>query len=56
MSIVTAIILGEYLAGSLVVLMLSGGQTLEEFAIRSASKVLQALAKRAPSIAHRKKG
>ncbi|MBS3904969.1 MAG: cadmium-translocating P-type ATPase [Simkania sp.] len=54
MSIVTAVILGEYLAGSLVVLMLSGGQTLEEFAIRSASKVLEALAKRAPSVAHRK--
>ncbi len=55
MSIVTSVILGEYLAGSLVVLMLAGGQTLEEFAIRSASRVLDALAKRAPSIAHRKK-
>lgn len=53
-SIITAVILGEYLAGSFVVLMLSGGQTLEEYAIRSASRVLEALAKRAPSIAHRK--
>src|SRR5437762_8566988 len=28
-SIVTAVLLGEYLAGALVVLMLSGGETLE---------------------------
>jgi heavy metal translocating P-type ATPase len=54
-SIVTSVILGQYLAGSLVVLMLSGGETLENFAIRTASKVLEALAKRAPTIAHRKK-
>ena len=37
MSIVTAILLEEYLAGSLVVLMLSGGETLENYAIRSKS-------------------
>lgn len=54
-SIVTSIILGEYLAGSFVVLMLSGGETLENFAVRKASKVLEALAKRAPLIAHCKK-
>lgn len=54
-SIITSVILGQYLAGSLVVLMLSGGQTLEQFAIRTASKVLEALAKRAPTKAHRKK-
>lgn len=54
-SIVTSIFLEQYLAGSLVVLMLSGGLTLENFAIRTASKVLEALAKRAPTIAHRKK-
>src|SRR6516162_387771 len=53
-SIVTAILLGEYLAGTLVVLMLSGGEALEACAVRSASSVLQALAKRMPSIAHRK--
>lgn len=55
MSIVTAVLLGEYLAGSLVVLMLSGGQTLESYAIRTASRMLEVLAKRAPTIAHRKK-
>ena len=53
-SIVTAIILQEYLAGALVVLMLSGGQALETYAVRSASSVLQALARRMPSVAHRK--
>lgn len=53
-SIVTAIVLGEYLAGTLVVLMLSGGEALEAYAVRSASSVLEALAKRMPSIAHRK--
>src|SRR5205814_5658153 len=44
----------QYLAGALVVLMLSGGEALESFAIHSASSVLRALAKRMPSIAHRK--
>jgi len=53
-SIVTAVVLGEYLAGTLVVLMLSGGQTLESFAVRSASSALEALARRMPAIAHRR--
>ena len=54
-SIVTAVLLGEYLAGALVVLMLSGGEAIEAYAVRSASSVLQALANRMPSIAHRKR-
>lgn len=54
-SIVTAVILGEYLAGALVVLMLSGGAALESYAIRSASSVLRALANRMPSLAHRRR-
>jgi heavy metal translocating P-type ATPase len=53
-SIITSILLGEYLAGTLVVLMLSGGEALESYAVRSASSVLAALAKRMPTIAHRK--
>lgn len=53
-SIVTSVLLGEYLAGTLVVLMLSGGEALESYALRSASSALLALAKRMPSIAHRK--
>jgi heavy metal translocating P-type ATPase len=55
-SIVTSMILGEYLAGTLVVLMLSGGEALEAYAVRSASSVLAALARRMPSRAHRRKG
>jgi heavy metal translocating P-type ATPase len=55
-SIVTAIVLGEYLAGSIIVLMLSGGEALESYALANASSVLAALAKRMPSIAHRKHG
>ncbi len=52
-SIVTAVLLEEYLAGTLVVLMLSGGEAIESFAVRRASSVLQALARRMPSVAHR---
>jgi len=54
LSIVTSMFLNEYLAGSLVVLMLSSGVALESYAVRKASSVLDALAKRMPSIAHRK--
>jgi heavy metal translocating P-type ATPase len=53
-SIVTAVLLGEYVAGTLVVLMLSGGQTIEAYAVQRASSALHALAKRLPTIAHRK--
>lgn len=52
-SIILSVILGEYLAGALVVLMLSGGEALEAYAVRSASKVLEALARRMPATAHR---
>lgn len=55
-SIITSLLLGEYLAGSIIVLMLSGGEALESYALRSASSVLAALAKRMPSVAHRKSG
>jgi cation transport ATPase len=55
-SIVAATLLGEYLAGALVVLMLSGGEALEAFALGRASSVLQALARRMPLVAHRRSG
>jgi heavy metal translocating P-type ATPase len=55
-SIVTAILLREYLVAAIVVLMLSGGEALEEFATARASSVLDALARRVPSIAHRNQG
>jgi heavy metal translocating P-type ATPase len=51
-SIITSVLLGEYLAGSIIVLMLAGGEALENYALRSASSVLAALAKRMPSVAH----
>lgn len=54
MSIIVAVLLGEYLAGTFVVLMLSGGETIEAYAVRRASSVLQALANRMPATAHRK--
>lgn len=53
-SIVTSVLLGEYLAGVLVVLMLSGGEALESRAVSRAGDVLNALARRMPSLAHRK--
>jgi heavy metal translocating P-type ATPase len=52
-SIVTAVVLHEYWVAAIVILMLSGGQTLETYATRRASSVLGALAKRMPEIAHR---
>jgi heavy metal translocating P-type ATPase len=55
-SIVTAVLLDELLAGTFVVLMLSGGQALEAYAIRRASSALQALARRMPTRAHRRHG
>lgn len=55
LSILTSVALGEYLAGSLVVLMLSGGSALEAYALGRASQVLAALARRVPSQAHRRR-
>jgi heavy metal translocating P-type ATPase len=54
-SIVTAALLGQYLAGTLVVLMLSGGEAIEAYAVDRASSVLKALAARLPSVAHRRR-
>jgi heavy metal translocating P-type ATPase len=53
-SILTAVLLGQYLVAAIVVLMLSGGSALEEFATARASSVLDALARRMPSVAHRR--
>jgi len=53
LSIATSVVLHEYLAGSIVVLMLSGGSALESYATRRASAVLAALARRVPRSAHR---
>lgn len=55
-SIVASALLNEYLAGAIVVLMLSGGETLEALAVSEATSVLRALAKRLPTLAHRRRG
>ena len=52
-SIVTSIILGEYLAACIVVLMFSGGEAIEHYAMANATAVLRALARRMPTLAHR---
>ncbi len=51
-SILTAVMLGQYLVAAIVVLMLSGGTALEGFATARASSVLDALARRMPGVAH----
>ena len=53
-ALITAAFVCEYLAAVLIILMLAGGQALEEYAMRKASSVLAALAQRMPTIAHRK--
>ncbi|MEI6730805.1 MAG: heavy metal translocating P-type ATPase, partial [Pseudomonadota bacterium] len=53
--LVAAALLEQYLAAALIILMLSGGQALELYAMRKASAVLLALSARLPSSAHRKK-
>ncbi len=52
-AIVAAAAMGQWLVAAIVVLMLSGGEGLEAAATARASAMLDALAKRAPSIAHR---
>ncbi|HYA99635.1 MAG TPA: heavy metal translocating P-type ATPase [Ktedonobacteraceae bacterium] len=47
-----SLLLQEYLAGAFIVLMLSGGEALEAFALRRARTSLSALAERAPRTAH----
>ena len=55
-SILVSVIQGEYLVGSIVVLMLSGGTALEEYTSRRASSILDALASRMPQTTHRRIG
>jgi heavy metal translocating P-type ATPase len=48
-----SLILGQYLAGAMVGLMLSGGQALERYASSRARRELSALLARAPRVVHR---
>ena len=51
-----ALVLGEYLAGAVVGLMLAGGNALEDYAAGRARRELSSLVARAPRIAHRRRG
>lgn len=53
-AVITAVILNQYLAAVLIILMIFTGQALEAFAMRKASSVLLALAQRMPTFVHRK--
>ncbi len=52
LAMVTAGVLGEWLVAAVIALMVSGGRALEDAASARASAVLDALARRSPSIAH----
>jgi len=56
LAIVTAVILGQYFAGVVIVLMQSGGEALEAYAMQRASSSLESLMARAPKVAHRLRG
>ncbi|HUX70480.1 MAG TPA: heavy metal translocating P-type ATPase [Cellulomonadaceae bacterium] len=52
-AIVSTVVVGEYWASVVVVLMLTGGAALEDYAAGRARRELSALLERAPRIAHR---
>ena len=51
-----ALLLGQYLAGAIIAVMLTGGAALEQYAVARARRELTALISRAPRIAHRLQG
>lgn len=53
-AIFTSVVLNQYLAAVIIILMVASGQALEAYAMRKASSVLLALAERMPTIVHRK--
>lgn len=53
LSMTTALLLGESLAGVVVAVMYSGGTVLEDFAVFRAEQGLRSLIDRAPRVAHR---
>lgn len=56
LAMVGALALGEYLAGAIIAVMLTGGTALERFAVARARRELTALIRRAPRVAHRRAG
>lgn len=51
-AMIATLAVGEYIASLIIVLMLSGGEALEDFAARRAKRDLSALLDRSPRIAH----
>lgn len=56
LAMVGSLVLGEYLAGAIIAVMLTGGAALERFAVARARRELSALLQRAPRVAHRRSG
>ena len=56
MAIIATVVVGEYWASIVIVLMLSGGEALEDYAAGRAKRELTALLARAPQQAHRYEG
>ncbi|MCX6755464.1 MAG: heavy metal translocating P-type ATPase [Candidatus Nomurabacteria bacterium] len=54
-AIIASVSMGQYLAGNIVLLMLSGGEALEAYALKRARKELSSLISNAPTFAHIKK-
>ena len=54
-AILAALFLGEYVAAAVILLMLSGGEALETYALKRARKELTSLLSNAPRIAHIKR-
>jgi len=53
-AIISAFVLGQYLAGTVILLMLSGGEALEAYALQRARRELSSLISHAPSVAHKR--
>lgn len=51
-ALVSTFLIGQYLAGVVVLLMLSGGHILEEYAMRRAKREMKALLSRTPEFVH----
>lgn len=56
LAIITSFILGQNLAGTVIVLMLSGGEALEDYALKRSSRELTKLLSLAPTVGHLKIG
>ena len=54
-AIVSTVLVGEYIASMIIVLMLAGGTALEDFAAGRAKKELTSLLERVPQTAHRER-